>query len=191
MLAKKLSTFDDLMSAWKENERLELIDGDIVQRPQARFAHGIVQGRVSGEYHGVQKKPVDGGGWWICTEITVRYSDIQAPSHDVAGWRKEKLPHPPMGVITLVPDWVCEIISPGHEKKDTFQMLLLLQAQQVPYYWIIYPEDRTVMVYALHEGKYLLVATETVREEGCSVSLPPFIDTPIDLGVVFDGIAPD
>jgi Uma2 family endonuclease len=25
----------------------------------------------------------------------------------------------PKSVIDLPPDWVCEIVSPGHEKKDT------------------------------------------------------------------------
>lgn len=189
MLAKKLSTFDDLVTAWALDERQELINGEIVQRPLPRFAHGNTQLRVGGEYHALQKKPAGAGGWWICTEITVRYSDIQAPSHDIAGWRKEKLPHPPAGVMTVAPDWVCEIVSPGHEKKDTFHMLLLLQAQQIPYYWIIYPEDRTVMVHALHEGKYLLVVTEVVREDSFIVTLPPFLDTPIDLGAVFEGIA--
>lgn len=36
-------TIDDLNQAWAEDERLELIDGEIVQRPMARFKHGIVQ----------------------------------------------------------------------------------------------------------------------------------------------------
>lgn len=191
MLAHKLKTFDDLLAAWEDNERQELINGEIVQRPSPRFSHSTVQGQLRGEYHSLQKKKKGDGGWWICTEISVRYSATQAPSHDIAGWRKERLPQPPAGVMTVNPDWVCEIVSPSHEKKDTLQIMLLLLAQQVPYYWIVYPEDRTVMVYALNDGKYVLTATETVRDESYTVALPPFMDMPIDLGSVFEGIPND
>ena len=57
--------------------------------------------------------------------------------HDLAGWRRERLPTPPAGVVDIVPDGVCEILSPGHERKDPVHHLLLLQRVGVPYYWTI------------------------------------------------------
>ncbi|CBL45892.1 Hypothetical protein HDN1F_23090 [gamma proteobacterium HdN1] len=189
MLAKKLNTFDDLLVAWQTDESLELVDGQIVSQALPRFAHSNVQSRIGGEYYSLQKRAGGEGGWWICTDITVRYSDIQAPRHDLAGWRKERIPSPPTGVMTLAPDWVCEIVSPGHEKKDTLQMMLLLLAQQVPYYWIVYPEDKTVIVHMLHEGRYVIMATEVVRDGSYSITLPPFDDLAIDLGAVFAGVS--
>ena len=41
MEALKLKTLDDLLL--EPDERVELIDGEIVRRPMARSEHGIVQ----------------------------------------------------------------------------------------------------------------------------------------------------
>ncbi len=51
----------------------------------------------------------------------------------IAGWRKERMPERPRGVIEMAPDWVCEIVSPGHERKDTLKLFLLLQRHRVPF----------------------------------------------------------
>jgi hypothetical protein len=42
-----------------------------------------------------------------------------------------------------------EIVSPGHERKDTLQLPLLLRRHRVPYYWLIWPEDRVLIAHAL------------------------------------------
>ena len=73
------------------------------------------------------------------------YNEHHCPSHDLAGWRKSRVPHPPGSVMDKVPDWVCEITSPGHERKDFVTQLLRLQSFKVPYYWIISPEDKTLI----------------------------------------------
>jgi len=61
--------------------------------------------------------------------------------------------------MTVLPDWVCEILSPGHERKDTITHFLQLQRAGVPYYWIIDPGDWVLIVYALHDGRYRTVFT--------------------------------
>jgi hypothetical protein len=62
------------------------------------------------------------GGWWIATEISVAYEAYECPIHDLAGWRKDRSTERPRGVIELTPDWVSEIVSPGHERKDTLTL---------------------------------------------------------------------
>ena len=100
------------------------------------------------------------------SEISVLYSEHQCPSHDLAGWRKERVPERPSGIMTLAPDWVCEILSPGHERKDMVHHLLLLQRAAVPYYWILSPEDRTLIVYALDGSTYRLCYSVAYRPAG-------------------------
>ena len=117
MQAQRLLTIDDLL-ARPESDDVELIDGEIVRRPMTRFEHGFVQSGLIEETIAL-KRGQGPGGWWIVPEISVRYSEHHCPSHDLAGWRKERLPERPSGVMTELPDWVCEIISPGHERKDT------------------------------------------------------------------------
>jgi Uma2 family endonuclease len=180
----ELLTVDDLIQT--AEERVELIDGEIVRRPMARSEHGLAQLALSDEVQLLKRR--DGpGGWWIMSEISVRYSEHQCPSHDLAGWRKERVPERPSGIMTLAPDWVCEILSPGHERKDTVHHLLLLQRAAVPYYWILSPEDRTLIVYGLEGGAYRLCYSVAFRpgETPGRARIPPFESIEIDLPYLF------
>lgn len=182
MEANKLKNYDDLEIAWQQDERLELINGDISQRTAPRAEHSIAQTELSAELT-PYRRGSGTGGWWIATEISVRYNEHQCPSHDLAGWRKERVPEKPRGVMDIAPDWVCEITSPGHEKRDLLDKLLLLQAQRVPYYWIISPEDHTLLAYKLVEDKYALI--ETINEVVGRVRIEPFVEVEFDLSYVF------
>jgi Uma2 family endonuclease len=192
MEAIRRQTIDDLMQAWAEDERLELIDGEIVQRPMARFEHGLAQSGLIEEIAPL-KRQSGPRGWWIVPEVSVRYNEHQCPSHDLAGWRRERLPSRPSGVMTLAPDWVCEILSPGHEGKDLVHHLLLLQRVAVPYYWIISPDDRSLIAYALDDGRYRVIFSAQYAEGDRPerVRIPPFEAGEIDLGAVFGETEPD
>ena len=178
MEARKLNTIDDLLAS--PDERVELIDGDIVRRPMARSEHGVVQYRASIELGPFDRRSGP-GGWWIITEVSVDYEPHQCPVHDIAGWRKERMPNRPTGIIEIVPDWVCEIVSPGHERKDTLQNFLLLQRKRVPFYWIVWPEDRVLIAYALDAANYRVVATISGET---SARIPPFEAVELDLAYI-------
>jgi Uma2 family endonuclease len=175
MEAYKLSTIADLLES--PEERVELIDGEIVRRPMARAEHGVVQGNATVELGPFSRKSGP-GGWWIITEVSVNYELHQCPSHDLAGWRKERLPERPRGVMELAPDWVCEIVSPGHERKDTLTIFLLLQRHRVPFYWLIWPEDRTLVAYQLEGDHYRVIATHC---QPVRARIPPFDEIELDL----------
>jgi len=174
--ALKLQTVADLLVS--PEERVELIEGEIVRRPTARAEHGAAQSNTAEEL-GPLKRRSGPGGWWIFTEVSVAYETHQCPSHDLASWRKERHPKRPSGVVEVAPDWVCEIVSPGHERKDTLTLFLLLQRHRVPYYWLIWPEDRTLIAYTLDDGQYRICATVT---EPSRVRVPPFDEIELDLG---------
>ncbi len=178
MEARKRQTTADLLAS--PEERVELIDGEIVRRPMARAEHGVVQGNTREELGPFNRKSGP-GGWWILTEVSVAYELHQCPSHDLAGWRKERMPERPSGDIELAPDWVCEIVSPGHERKDTLTLFLLLQRHRVPFYWLIWPEDRTLVAYGLDGDHYRVIAT---LSEPARVRVPPFEEIEIDLAYI-------
>jgi len=187
MEAQRLLTVDDLL-AWPGDEHVELIDGEIVQRPMSRFEHGQAQTALIGQAFPLVMRQQP-GGWWIVPEISVRYSEHHCPSHDLAGWRKERLPERPAGIMTILPDWVCEILSPGHERKDTVTHFLRLQRAGVPFYWIVAPEDRALIAYALDAGGYRAVFTAEGPEETTGkVRIPPFEAIEIDLGLLFGSL---
>ena len=178
MEAHKLKTLDDLLTSTEE--RLELVDGVIVRRPMARSEHGIVQGNTTAELRSLSRKSGP-GGWWIITEVSVSYEMHQCPSHDIAGWRKERVPERPSGVMEIPPDWVCEIVSPGHERKDTLQLFLLLQRHRIPFYWLIWPEDRVLIAHQLDGDSYRVVATISGQSQA---RIPPFDSIELDLGYI-------
>ena len=182
MEALKLKTIDDLLAS--PEERVELINGEIVRRPMARADHGVVQHRTSVEL-GPFDRPTGPTGWWILTEISVAYEPHQCPSHDLAGWRKERMPERPRGIVELTPDWVCEIVSPGHERKDTLTLFLLLQRHRVPYYWLIWPEERTLIAHKLDgEGYRVIAAVAKPTAEQARARIPPFDSVEIDLAYI-------
>lgn len=182
MEALKLATIDDLLSS--ADEDLELINGEIVRRPMTRPLHGRAQGNTREELGWFNRR---GGpdGWWIITEASVAYERNECPSHDLAGWRKSRLPNLPEGLIDLPPDWVCEIVSPGHERKDTQQIPLLLQRHGVPFYWLIWPEERKLVAHALEAGSFRVIATLDHRGRA---RVAPFDEIELDLGYILDGV---
>ncbi|MCG6943501.1 MAG: Uma2 family endonuclease, partial [Thiohalocapsa sp.] len=91
----------------------------------------------------------------------------------------------PRGVVDMTPDWVCEIVSPGHERKDTLTLFLLLQRHRVPFYWLIWPEDRTLIVHQIDGDNYRVALTLTLAAgEGQRARIPPFDDIELDLGYI-------
>lgn len=66
MEAKKLNTVKDLIHS--EDERVELIDGEIIKRPMARSEHALIQSNLSDEV-AVFKRKKGPGGWWIMPEF--------------------------------------------------------------------------------------------------------------------------
>lgn len=88
----------------------------------------------------------------------------------------------PSGIVELNPDWVCEIVSPGHERKDTLTLFLLLQRQRVPFYWLIWLEDRVLIAHRLDEGQFRVVTTITGETRA---RIWPFDETELDLAYIF------
>jgi len=175
MEARKLHTLEDLLTS--PDEHVELIGGEVVRRPMARIRHAQAQRRASRELRPFDRSSGP-GGWWIATEVSVVYEAHECPSHDIAGWRRERLPRLPDGVVDLPPDWVCEIVSPDHERKDTLTLPLLLQRHQVPFYWLIWPEDRVLSAHQLDRGHYRVIAT--LKHEA-QARIPPIDAIELDL----------
>lgn len=55
------------------------------------------------------------------------------------------------------PDWILEITSPRTIKKDFNEKYNLYEQSGVNEYWVVVPKENIVHVYALEDGKYVLV----------------------------------
>jgi Uma2 family endonuclease len=168
--AKPLATADDLL-ALGDDARVELVAGEIVQK-LITFKHGIAQlglGDALGGFRGKAGRRGP-GGWWIGSEIDMQYERHELYRHDLAGWRRERVPEiPEERPVTIVPDWACEILSASNASNDTVVKMRVLHRHEVRRYWILDPLEASLLVYRWAPGGYSLIATamagETVRAE--------------------------
>jgi len=69
----------------------------------------------------------------------------------------------------VVPDWVCEILSPATASKDREIKMPLYARYGVAYAWIVDPARQALEAYSLDDGHWTLqasyAATDTVRAE--------------------------
>jgi Uma2 family endonuclease len=98
------------------------------------------------------------GGWWILDEPELHLAeDVLVP--DLAGWRRERMPDfPDVPHFTLVPDWVCEILSPSTARLDLALKLPLYARQGVQNVWIVDPANRSLEIFGTPSGRCELIA---------------------------------
>jgi Uma2 family endonuclease len=113
-----------------------------------------------------------GTGWWIEVECEVRLG-LRLFDPDLAGWRVERVPQlPDENPISIVPDWACEVLSPGTARTDRTIKLPHYARSGVAWVWLVDPELRTVEVYETDpSGRPLLTLAASEAEV---VILPPF-----------------
>ncbi|HEU0034401.1 MAG TPA: Uma2 family endonuclease [Kofleriaceae bacterium] len=171
--------------AMADNDRLELVAGTIVEKAAPSPDHSFAESRLSGLLHGFNRRPGSKGpgGWWIMAEVHVGYADDELYCHDVAGWRRERCPERPTGwPVRVRPDWVCEIVSPKHERQDLVIKPRTLHAAGVPHYWAIHPEEKVLLVHRWTEAGYTVVLRATSGEQ---VRAEPFEAVELDVSELF------
>ena len=85
---------------------------------------------------------------------------------------------PDEAYFSLVPDWVCEVLSPGTARIDRAVKMPLYAAQEVNWLWLLDPEIRTLEVYRLSDGHWLLEGT---WKDDDAVRAAPFAEVVLQL----------
>ena len=182
-LARKLdrpATLADL-EALPPTVRGEIIDGELYVFSRPGAPHADLEGDVLGELRGPFQKGRGGpGGWWILPEPGIQLPRSPEFSPDVAGWRRERLPRPPVtGRITVVPDWICEVLSPKTRSYDKLVKRPFYAELGIGHLWYVDPADRSLTVSRLSEGKWLELGIYGPDDK---VRAEPFQAVEIDLG---------
>jgi Uma2 family endonuclease len=185
--ARSLVTVDALD---KLEERAEVVGGELVIETMTTFEHSNAQLGVGAEVtrHFRGNGPGGKGGWWLGTEVTVLYGPRDGFRHDIAGWRKERVPVRPAGArVEIVPDWVCEVLS-TNRRKDLVHKRHVLHARGVRHYWLLDPEGRTLEVLRHTPEGYVVVTTVT---PAMRARLEPFDVVELDVTLLFGDVEPD
>jgi len=155
--ARKRDTLADLRAV-PPGMAAELIQGVLYTMARPRPRHQRGGGHVFGEIYGPFDLGRGGpGGWWILTEPGIAFPelDVEEVSPDLAGWRKQRMPELPDDTITVVPDWVCEVLSPSTRAHDQRIKRPLYAQAGVRWMWIVDVDARTVIVSRDEGGKWL------------------------------------
>ncbi len=164
----------------------EILDGQLHTQPRPSGPHVRVAYILAGKLGPYDEDMRSGGpgGWLILVEPEVHFvRDIEVAVPDLAGWRRERMPYLPEGHrFEVVPDWVCEILSPSTRSTDREIKLPLYAHYGVQYAWLVDPTKRTLEAYRLDVGAWV--------ETGCLVNadqvvVPPFEEAGFDLGVLW------
>lgn len=169
---RRPGTVADWLAA-DEDERLELMDGELIPKAAPTLDHASAQlafGQViRAPFHRRLGGAGGPGGWWIGSEPDILL-DGRGWRPDLAGWRRARAPSMPRErPVELVPDWICEIVSESNRGHDTITKLVRYYQAGVPHYWILDQLDRTLTVHRHGPDGYVIVlragADERVRAE--------------------------
>jgi Uma2 family endonuclease len=160
--------------------RAEIIDNELYVHPRPRFDHANVEGAIVSALRGPYQRGRGGpGGWWILPEPGIEAGGSPEFAPDVAGWRRARLSVPPKGEpIRVVPDWLCEILSPTTRGYDVLRKRPFYARIGVGWLWYVDVDARTVTVSRLAGGAWVEVA---VHGEDQVVRIEPFPDVELDL----------
>lgn len=152
---KRPATMADL-EALPETVKGEIIDGVLYAWPRPRSRHANVESFIDTELKGPFQRGRGGpGGWWILPEPGITIPGSPEFSPDLAGWRRDRLQVLPEDrSIDVVPDWICEILSPSTRGYDQRIKRPFYARIGVGYLWYVDLEARslTVSQLQLHEG---------------------------------------
>jgi Uma2 family endonuclease len=134
----------------------EIIDGVLYAHARPDPHHANIIGALIDSLRGPFQRGQGGpGGWWILPEPGIEVPGSPEFSPDLAGWRRTRLPALPKGRVPLVPDWICEILSPSTRTYDHRTKRPFFARLGVPYLWFVDPEARTLTISRLVEGRWL------------------------------------
>lgn len=149
------------LDAVPDHLRAELIDGVLYTMTRPRPRHQSLAGEIVSDLLGPFSRGRGGpGGWWILPEPGIELPDAPEIAPDLAGWRRERLPAlPAEGAITIVPDWVCEILSPTTRRHNLLVKRPYYARVGVPWLWMVDVEGFALSVQRLENGRWVDAGT--------------------------------
>ncbi len=158
---KKRYTYEDYLKT-PEDERYELIEGELLMTPSPVPKHQRISGRLEFEL----RKFVTGNdrGEVFDAPCDVYLDDENVVQPDILFISKERLNIIGEKNIQGAPDVVIEIISEGSAYRDLVQKKKLYAKFGVKEYWIVIPGEELIEVYILRDKVYVLHKTYSKNE---------------------------
>jgi Uma2 family endonuclease len=179
-------TYADYLT-WQMDEMVELIKGKIFKQAAApRSKHQRVSGIVFNSLFNFLKGSK--------CEVFAAPFDVRLPVRSKRNEDIDTVVQPDICVIcdpekidelgcVGAPDLVLEILSPGNNKKELQNKYEVYEESGVKEYWVIHPNECTLIIYTLIEGKYSTSKILTMGDFAKSNAIEGF---ELDLSEVFE-----
>jgi Uma2 family endonuclease len=159
----------DEWAALGEDERGELVDGELVEEEMPSFVHEVV---VAWLISVLRAWAAPRGAIVVGSGLKLKVSGRRGRMADVAVYfRRGKVQA--RGLVTVPPDVAVEIVStdPKDQRRDRIEKLDEYAAFGIRYYWLVSPELRSIEILELGaDGRYvhaMNLASGTSRAIGC------------------------
>jgi Uma2 family endonuclease len=174
---------------WQMDEMVELIKGKIFKQAAApRVNHQRVARKVLTAFSNFLKGKK--------CEVFIAPFDVRLPVKSKKNEDINTVVQPDICVVcdpekidelgcVGAPDLVVEILSPGNNKKELHNKYEVYEESGVKEYWIIHPNECTLLIYTLIDGKYIPSKFFTHGDKVASQAVEGFV---LDLDEVFDGM---
>ena len=186
-------TYADYLTWDNDCERYEIIDGNLyVMAPAPGERHQFISTKLAGK---LDSRLSEKGCNVYAAPFDVRLDPHMKPVKPKKDEDIKTVVQPDISVYCDKsrvdekggigpPELVVEILSPNTRDKDLSSKLLLYNKNQVKEYWIVDPENQTLMQFVLAEDGYF--AEEVVYGKTDTLKAFIFEDVEIDLSAVFD-----
>jgi Uma2 family endonuclease len=176
---RKLPTLADL-DALPSNIKGEIIEGVLYTMTRPRGPHQTailaIGSDLRGPFHRGRGGP---GGWLIVPEPGIELPNTPEIAPDIAGWRRERLPVLPVNAaISVVPDWVCEILSPTTARHNVLVKKPYYAKIGVTHHWLVDLANRTLTAYRLESWRWLELGVYGDEHEA---RIEPFAEVAFDV----------
>lgn len=185
---EKYYTYEDILN-WPGDERVELIDGIVYRINSPGRKHQWIGGELFAQLHDYLKNKT-------CEVYYAPYEVRLFAKKGDSPRNVDTMVEPDLIVVCDpdklddnccfgAPDLIIEILSPSTRQHDRLTKLNLYQRAGVREYWIVDPEEKTVIVMTLEDGEHY---APTAYSASAVVPVGVLEDCRIDLKPVFEGV---
>lgn len=157
----------------------EVIGGVLYTMGRPRPSHARVERSLGTDLgDGRPGGPPPPSGWEILPEVEILFPNGESAVPDLSGWRLERIAGDEIdqNPVTVVPDWVCEILSTSTRRKDLTVKRTMYAAQGIAHLWIVDPDARQLDAFALRQGQWTFLKSFF---EDDTADVAPFEGTPL------------
>jgi len=153
IVEKKRYTYEDYLKT-PDNQRYELIEGELLMTPSPVPRHQKISGKLGFELMRFITENDLGEVFYAPCDVYLDDENVVQP--DILFISKERLNIIGDKNIQGAPELVVEIISENTAYRDMVQKKRLYARFGVREYWIVIPEDGSIEIYILRDNTYEL-----------------------------------